>query len=175
MAVRPSDWTPNEVLKAVDLNDTFASKLDLAGGKILQIVRATDNASRTTTSTSFVDITGLSVTITPQKSDSAILLVVFVNMGAAWTTGDDGRYRLQITDSSNNGITGAEDGSYGTNNLTKTGQGEFRTSHTLIGYSTPATTSAVTYKARFRSQNADVTTEKRTDATSSIYAIEVSA
>jgi hypothetical protein len=42
MAVR-NDFTAGEVLAAADLNDTFASKLDLAGGKILQIVRATDS------------------------------------------------------------------------------------------------------------------------------------
>ncbi len=38
----------------------------IAGGKILQVVRATDSTSRSTTSTSFVDVTGMTVTITPQ-------------------------------------------------------------------------------------------------------------
>ncbi len=43
----------------------------VGGGKVLQVVRETDSSLRTTNSTSFVDVAGMSVTITPQKSDSA--------------------------------------------------------------------------------------------------------
>ncbi|HEY7824430.1 MAG TPA: hypothetical protein VIG24_16430, partial [Acidimicrobiia bacterium] len=86
MAVR-DDFSAGEVLSAGDLNDTFASKLDLAGGKILQIVRATDSTVRSTTSTSYVDVTGMSVTITPQINTSAILLVGAVYMRTKTSSG----------------------------------------------------------------------------------------
>jgi hypothetical protein len=102
MAVR-NDFTAGEVLAAADLNDTFAAKLDLAGGKILQIVRATDATDRSTTSATFVDA-NMSVTITPQKNDSAILLIwsLFADTNAI-----DRQMNVQITDASNNPISGA--------------------------------------------------------------------
>jgi hypothetical protein len=58
-----------------NISAQLATKLDVAGGKILQIVRATDSTNRSTTSTSFADVTGMSVTITPQKSTSSILVL----------------------------------------------------------------------------------------------------
>ena len=159
MAVR-NDFAPGEVLAAADLNDTFASKLDLAGGKILQIVRATDTTDRTTTSTSFVDVTGMSVTITPQRNNSAILIIssqlIGNNAGALAI--------VQVTDNSNNVISGA-------------GRGDERTISgrcTMIGYSTPATTSATTYKLRFRTDSGTATIFNSVD-TGQLYAIEVSA
>ena len=93
---------------AQEVSDQLASKLDLAGGKILQIVRATDTTLRTTTSTSFVDVTGMSVTITPQKDTSAIIVAAIFNSLAANSTTDELRHSFQITDSSNNPIPGAE-------------------------------------------------------------------
>jgi len=149
---------------AQEVSDQLAAKLDLAGGKILQIVRATDSTSRSTTSTSYVDVTGMSVTITPQKSDSAVLLVCTVQLSPAggWLT------FLQITDSSNNGISGAQDNRYGINT------GSEQRAVTLMAYSTPATTSATTYKLRFKTQSG--TTAINNDfSTGQMFAIEVSA
>jgi hypothetical protein len=166
MAIR-NDFAPGEVLAAADLNDTFGSKLDLAGGKILQIVRNTDATQRTTTSTSFVDVTGMSVTITPQKNTSAVLLICIV----LTTKNTSNEYvRVAITDSSNNAISGAESGFVGTQNADI-----HYGVQTLFGYSTPATTSATTYKVRFRS-NSGGTVDIRNDLmTGQLYAIEVSA
>ena len=162
MAIR-TDFTAGEVLAAADLNDTFASKLNLAGGKILQIVRATDATSRTTTSTTLVDVTGMSVTITPQKSDSAIIVIasIFINTGVSATFMD-----INITDSSNNVLSGA---SPAMNSL------DFFGSVQVIGYSTPATTSATTYKLRFRSSSGTTVTILNTNSAGQMYAIEVSA
>ncbi|HEY7821300.1 MAG TPA: hypothetical protein VIG24_00620, partial [Acidimicrobiia bacterium] len=101
MAVR-DDFSAGEVLSAADLNDTFASKLDLAGGKILQIVRATDGTDRSTNSGTFVDAS-ISVTITPQKNDSAVIVLWSCN-----GRNPSGNYiTVQIADSSNNGLSGA--------------------------------------------------------------------
>jgi hypothetical protein len=167
MAIR-TDFTAGEVLAAADLNDTFASKLNLAGAKILQIVRDTDTTDRTTTSTSFVDVTGMSVTITPQKSDSAILVcAIFDARGSTTTTGD---MHFQITDSSNNAISGAQDSRYGV-----TDARELRSPVFLLAYATPATTSATTYKLRFRCSIGTVEIRNSTNSTGQLYAIEVSA
>jgi hypothetical protein len=201
MAVR-NDFTAGEVLAAQDLNDTFGSRVPFAygtatpsttvdgfvwfdenetppapkfwdgaafqsvgGGKILQVVRATDSTNRTTTSATFVDAS-ISVTITPQKNDSAIVLLASlasISPGVTYSV-------YQITDSSNNAISGAEAQISGVNTAA-----ELRTAVTLLGYSTPATLSATTYKVRFRSDGGGSVLAANASNTGSLYAIEVSA
>lgn len=174
MAVR-DDFAPGEVLAAADLNDTFGSKLDLAGGKILQIVRATDSTTRSTTSATFVDVTGMSVTITPQKSDSAVLIVTTFLAGAQNSSTGNNRSVYRITDSSDNAVSGAEVMLVGTTFYTQS-SGLFYDPVVMIGRVTPATTSAVTYKLRFRREDANVTAfAVNGDSTGQMYAIEVSA
>jgi len=51
-----------------------------ATGHIIQVVQAVKTDTFTTTSTSFVDITGLSVTITPSSSSSKILVRFFTHI-----------------------------------------------------------------------------------------------
>ena len=155
---------PSAGSPAVEL--TAAGGLWLGGGKVLQIVRATDGTNRTTTSTSFVDAS-ISVTITPQKSDSAILLVWSL-LGAQ--TGAAGFSRYQITDNSNNAVSGAQ-GSFMGSATTSLGLNAMQT---LIGYSTPATTSATTYKGRFLA-TAGTNTLSNNSTPGQLYAIEVSA
>ena len=46
------------------------------GGKILQVLQTVKTDTFTTTSTSFVDVTGLSVSITPATTSSKILILV---------------------------------------------------------------------------------------------------
>jgi hypothetical protein len=166
MAVR-NDFTAGEVLAAADLNDTFAAKLNLAGGKILQIVRATDATERSTTSTSFVDVTGMSVTITPQKDNSALLLIASALVDV---TGTAARGDFQITDSSNNAISGAQGSLFGS------GTSFLEGPLVLLAYATPATTSAVTYKMRFRAISGSFTVKSRNNImTGQMYALEISA
>jgi hypothetical protein len=168
MAIR-TDFTAGEVLAAADLNDTFASKLNLAGGKILQIVRATDSTFRSTTSTSFVDVTGMSVTITPQLATSSILLIACVFVDATGAS-NDSRIGLAITDSANSAQQGPV--YFGDVNTSIDIQGF----QTLISWASPATASAVTYKLRFATSNASNTARVlNADRTGQLFAIEVSA
>ena len=51
------------------------------GGGIIQVKSVTKTDEFSTTSTSLVDVTGLSVTITPTRSDSKILVMTTVNAG----------------------------------------------------------------------------------------------
>ena len=154
------------------LTDGLASKLDLAGGKILQIVRATDSTDRSTTSTSYVDVTGLSVTITPQVATSAIYVLASVYLNITSST-LSARAFYQLTDNSNNALTNAQAVAVGNNNPVNNTVFD---SLTLIGYSTPATTSATTYKMRHRVDNASRTsTVKNVTTSGQILAIEVSA
>jgi hypothetical protein len=145
-------------------------------GKIIQIVRATDSTARTTTSTTFVDVTGMSVTITPQKNSSAILIIAVLTIRGENATTDNLASVLNISDSSNNSLTGSA--FFGTLEMTRNaGQTGAVNSHaTLIAYNTPGTTDPTTYKLRFRSSVAATTTTARNNQeTGQMYAIEVSA
>ena len=144
-------------------------------GKMLQVVRATDSTTRSTTSTSYSD-TGLSVTITPTKNDSAIILIATCLVILSSSTVNDLRGYVTVTDNSNNMISGAQDVRLGPKDLTSSGSAEVWLSPTVMGYSTPATTSATTYKTRFRANtvNASITLQNTTQ-TAQLFAIEVSA
>jgi hypothetical protein len=135
------------------------------GGKILQIVRATDSTQRSTTSTSFVDAS-ISVTITPKKSDSAVILLWSAN-GAHTTTTSFADY--QITDVSNNPVSG-DQGKIGSSTTAS-----ITVQFLLVGYSTPATTAATTYKGRFRVAASGTAFLNNDLCTGQLYAIEVSA
>jgi hypothetical protein len=166
--------------ETIELSSALAGKLPIAGGKILQIVRATDSTSRSTTSTSVSDVTGMSVTITPQKNDSAVLIIANFRITFESTT-DVNLYPglLLVTDASNNAISGAQSGTIGVFNLARESAGSARQAFgiiQMIGYATPATTSAVTYKLRFSAPNANVTVTINNNLnTGQMYAIEVSA
>tara|TARA_R110000803_G_scaffold203106_1_gene268521 strand:+ start:24 stop:536 length:513 start_codon:yes stop_codon:yes gene_type:complete len=54
----------------------------LPAGSVLQVVSTTKTDVQSTTSTSFVDVTGMSASITPRSSSSKILVTVNVNVGA---------------------------------------------------------------------------------------------
>ena len=65
---------------AMDLTDAYAFTGTVTGaGRILQIVTADKTDTFTTTSTSFVDVTGLTVNITPASSSNKILILSTVN------------------------------------------------------------------------------------------------
>ena len=134
------------------------------GNKILQVVRATDSTNRSTSSQSFVDA-NLSITITPTKVTSNVIVItsVFVSPTGNSTT------ELQITDSSNVAISGAERAIIGNDTLILKNMG------TVIGFVSPATLSATTYKLRFKMSSGTGIRLENAINTAQIYAIEVSA
>jgi hypothetical protein len=147
-------------------------------GKVLQVVRATDATDSSTTSTSFVDVPGVSVTITPQKIDSTILILVVGNVLIS-RNGSTAviRSRFQITDSSNVAISGSEDYNLGYFTTAANTGNQFMCDFSFLGYATPATLSATTYKLRFASSSAAISTivYAASYSTTQMYAIEVSA
>jgi hypothetical protein len=143
---------------------------DVAGftsGKILQVVRATDSTLRTTTSATSVDA-NISVTITPTAATSDILLMwtgVAQNYG-----GTPASMVLQITDSSNTAISGAE-----SMKSEISGGGTSYWGFNVIAYDSPATTSATTYKGRYRRVYGGTLALMNADNTAQLLAIEVGA
>jgi len=155
----PATFVAGNVLTAAQMND-------LRGAfRILQVVRATDTTDRTTSSTSIIDA-NISVTITPTSASSSIIVIWSANVrppnsGVIWQL---------ITDSSNVSLTGNK-AITGSTNITS---GGFLA--TLFAYDTPATTSATTYKGRWRCESGTpATIFNNSWYPGQMYAIEVSA
>lgn len=119
------------------------------GGKVLQVLSSTKTDTQGMTSTSFADITGLSVSITPASSSSKILVLATVN-GAArngWNNMGLGLFRdstqIYLGDSAGSRarVAAAINGS--ANDGT-----QWAVSINFLD--APSTTSATTYKIAFR-------------------------
>jgi hypothetical protein len=153
------------------ITDALAAVAAANSGKVLQVVRATDNQLRSVTnSSSFVD-TGLSVTISPSSPDSEVLLMVFGNISVAGNTSrTDGKF--QIANNSGQAVTGGEVARIG---LTS-GDYMMYSPLSLTAFDAPSTTAPVTYKLQFAVQQVGGTNsvELRSDSTTSqMYAIEL--
>ena len=122
-------------------------KTPAAGGKVLQVVSTlkTDTFSSSTTAT-FTDITGMSVSITPTSATSKIM--VFVNLSAAST------YNTQLTTwrlmrDSTAICVGDAAGSRTQTTSTENGSDlNCQLGSTAMFLDSPATTSATTYKCQ---------------------------
>ena len=75
-----TDTLTNKSIVATQLTGTIAAAR-LPAGSVLQVVSATKTDTLSTTSTSFIDITGLSVSITPTSATSKIFIMYSVNVG----------------------------------------------------------------------------------------------
>ena len=115
--------------------------------KIAQVVSTTKTDAFSTTSASYVDVTGLSVTITPTAASSTILVMTGIAMGAS----SGGRAAVQVVRGSTNiaistGFTEANQTSSGYDII-------YQTQYVSINHlDSPATTSATTYKIQEKAQ-----------------------
>lgn len=156
------------------------------GGKILQVLQTVKTDTFTTTSTSFVDVTGLSVSITPATTSSKILILVHAYGGNAGTSSANALTTL-VRDSTEVFI-----GDAASNRIRSTTTIGPTRSATGYGYSmhinyldSPSTTSSTTYKLQAKAadsgtfvlgrdgDDADQANEGRTP--SSIIVMEVGA
>jgi hypothetical protein len=119
-----------------------------SAGTVLQVVSTTKSNTFSTTSSSFVDITGMSATITPTSATSKIYVVVSIaSMVDATTSWFGGSLRL-VRDSTPIAIGDAA-GSATQASVVAGGysnQPEFSGSSFISYLDSPATTSATTYK-----------------------------
>jgi hypothetical protein len=87
----------------------------------------------------------------------------------------DIRVNFSLTDSSNVTVSGGQGSFFGTNSYTISATSNIATQINIIGYATPATLSAVTYKLRFKVLNSNTTIALLNDLTTAqLFAIEVS-
>ena len=138
----PASFTAGQVLTAAQMNG-------LRGAfRVLQVVSTLKTDTFTTTSTTNTDVTGLTVTITPQATSSQILVLAQVN--GANDFGVSNGY-VQLTRGSTNIDFGDAAGSR------SRVSGEFSTVNggatinvPIVFLDSPATTSATTYRIQVR-------------------------
>ena len=80
-------------LPAANINDTSIGNITSlpagVGGKVLQVVSTNKSDATNTTSTSYTDISGMSVSITPSSSSNKILVFFDVGIGSTQTARND--------------------------------------------------------------------------------------
>lgn len=181
--------TDNSSLPAANLTGSLpaldgSALTGVSGGKILQAVTDTKTDVFSTSSTGFVDVTGLSVSITPSASDSKILVMFSVAFHGSHQSSGHIRFMrnstMMVTHTDSLGGRVAAHGS-GFN----VNQESNSTPISFTFLDSPATTSAVTYKPQIRSSNGYVQYVNRTSYdgatvnygrySSTIVAMEVSA
>ena len=149
----PATFVAGNVLTAAQMND-------LRGAfRIQQVVSTTKTDTFTTTSTSMVDVTGLSVAITPSSATSKVLIVAMVTMSA--NTAANEAFGQIVRDSTPIAL-GDTAGSrtsatFGSDVAGDVGQN----SVSVLFLDSPATTSATTYKIQVQANTAGTVTVNR--------------
>jgi hypothetical protein len=168
-----SDGTTIATLSSTGLTMASGKKVFSEGG-VLQVVNTIKTDSFSTSSTTFTNVTGLSVSITPSSSSNKILIIASVTGIGTDTASAGATGFVLVRDSTNIAqATGAS------NNFT--GQLSNRnlggTAHTLnsaLAYlDSPATTSSVTYKIQGRAETGTLYINKDPDNTNSVSTITV--
>lgn len=136
----PGSYTSGDILTAASMNN-------LRGAfRILQVSQAAKTDTFTLASSTFTNITGLSVTITPYSNTSKFLLVANVNVGAST---DAAQLRFSGGNSTNYvGDTAGSRIRVGTEAYA--GSASAMDNVTMVYLDSPATASAVTYTVQLR-------------------------
>jgi hypothetical protein len=160
-----------------ELASTLGSKLNIAGGKILQTVAGSTQTQTQVASTSYTD-SGLTATIIPTSATSKVLVVVSQQI-------------LILTQSSNERLGGAQlvrgsttlfTDARAVNMNVAPGSNTFAvigTTYSFAYLDTPATTSSTTYKMQIRINTTDngslLRAQNNGESTSTMILMEVSA
>jgi hypothetical protein len=144
-------YTAGEVLTAASLNANFSFA---ALGKVGQVVSATKTDTFTTTSSTYVDLTGLSVSITPTAATSKILVMAQVSgMGSVNNAIGFGQFMRGATAIGIGDAAGSRVQCTFLIPFASLSAASFTQSPLFLD--SPATTSATTYKIQIRSENAN--------------------
>ena len=149
----PSSSANNRVFTLPDSADATLLTSTSATGKILQVVQAVKTDTQSTTSATFADVSGLSVSITPASSSNKILVRCNV-YGSAQQNSFAG-YKV-LRDSTALGL-----GTAATGNQTNVSFSTFITNNSSSAYGlrngsfefldSPSSSSSLTYKIQFAS------------------------
>ena len=138
--------TAGDLASTLDLTGKTVTLPSGTGGKVLQVVSTTKTDVFSTTSSTYVPVTGLSVSITPSSTSSKIFLI-FTGYGS--NTGAGTRYVFLMRRNSTGilratGTSNRTDPSVGGTTASSPGSGDI-SAMVVSGLDTPSTTSSVTY------------------------------
>ena len=143
-----------------------SGNLSFAGtGKILQVVQTVKTDTFTSTSTSYTDVTGMSVSITPSSSSNKVLVTASFNCAVdtdnRWSIYQlvRGSTALFIGDTASSRSVGSV--AHVQESSTGTGQGVFNLN--IVFLDSPNTTSATTYKIQGKVQSGATFVINRSD------------
>lgn len=153
----------NKSIAATQLTGTIAST-QLPAGSVLQVVSATKTDTFSTSGTTFVDITGISVSITPKAAANKILIIATISIGP-----DSGAASLTMRFVRDSTVIAIGDAAgnrpRGTGNAycgDSAGDASYVPS-AISFLDSPNTTSATTYKVQANSSTASTVYVNRTD------------
>ena len=180
----PSSSGNTRVLTLPDTGNATILTTDTSVGKILQVVSTNKTDAFSTSSSSFVDATGMSVSITPSAATSKIFIVISCHLGGAGSS----YFGLNLL----RGSTVVTQGTHGSGSMTNSSFGDYiessniQTQASFNFLDSPNTTSATTYKLQMASvyngytiylnrTHNNVNASYTVNATSTITAMEVAA
>ena len=117
------------------------STVGATAGQVIQVVQTTKLNGFATTSGTYVDVTGLSVSITPASASNKILILAHISCSGSWLGGRLLRGSTSIIEATSDGgarIEATFGGQGGTADQTKTVP--------IVYLDSPSTTSSTTYK-----------------------------
>ena len=158
-------YISGEVLTAASLNDNFTYAA-ANGGKIIQVVSVVKTDTFSGSSASYIDITGITVTITPTSATNKVF--VFANIQGSNSAGVAVAIMQLVRDSTAIAVGDASGSrSVGTSSLNGGSDGNILSSNIIAFLDSPATTSATTYKVQAKSTAGTfVVNRSSTDASS---------
>ena len=156
-----------QVLTSTGAGSPPAFEAAAGGGKVLQLVWAAPvTSNQDISSSTFADVTGMTLDITPAATTSKVF--VFCHVIAYFQAGPSG-ISLRI-DRDGTVITSQQGAGYGLYD----GDETRRAVNSILFYDTPSTSSAVTYKVQANSyQSSDMELHESSDGY--MYAIEIGA
>ena len=160
-----------DTIKLANGNTATASDLGIGGvGKIGQVVSVTHTSDQTSTSTSWSDITGFNVSITPSATTSKILVLTDIEFYVAGSSQGINGFLKVVRGSTD--IVQRRSQSY-----SQDGTGvEYENQVSFAYLDSPNTTSSTTYKIQFRlGAGSSVSINHSSDKTGSITLMEVLA
>ena len=136
----------------------------VAGGKVLQVLYDSVGQRQTTTSYSFVDVTGLSIAITPAATSSKILCISNIKGGGSYVLASQ---IVRESTAIGLGDTTGKSNTYAAGSTSSYNQGDTEGPESFVQFflDSPNTESEITYKVMFKSGQSGNTATLHTKST----------
>ena len=137
-------------ISANDLASGAITSSALPAGSVLQVVTAQNPSGTTTSSATYVDVTGLAATITPSASTNKIIIRVIPK---AYVSYNSERYPITYARILRNGSDVYNKGYYNYAGRAPNGYVEMQIDLNMEHFETAGTTSPLTYQVQFKTDS----------------------